>query len=228
MCSRYNLTSPPEAVRAYFELGSGLNFPPRYNVAPTQPILIVRQRAAVDHARELVLVRWGLLPAWVKDPSTFSTLINARAESAIEKPSFRGAMRHKRCLVPADGFYEWMGPTGAKRPLHFRPRNGGPIAFAGLFEHWLGADGSEIETAAILTVAANATVAPYHDRMPAILPPQSFEAWLDCQNVRAGDAAGLLAPAPIDLLEMIELDRRINNSRHEGPELHRPARSTVR
>jgi putative SOS response-associated peptidase YedK len=225
MCSRYSLTSPPEAVRATFRHVNVASFPPRYNIAPTQPTAIVRLGHTGE--RELVLVRWGLIPAWVKDPGRFSTLINARAETALEKPSFRGAMRHRRCLVPTDGFYEWIGPAGAKRPHLIRPRAGGPIAFAGLHETWLGAEGSELDTMAILTVAANPTVAPIHDRMPAILAPEAFEAWLDVKGVEARAAALLLRPAPADLLEAFEVTSRLNNARNEGPELQERVRTTL-
>lgn len=217
MCSRYSLTSPPEAVRAYFEHINEEAYPPRYNIAPTQPVAIVRN----NHAgrRELALVRWGLIPSWVRDPGQFSTLINARAETAAEKPSFRGAMRHRRCLVPANAFYEWVGPAGAKRPHMLRPVRGGPMAFAGLWEHWLGADGSEIDAMAILTVAANATTARVHDRMPAILRPEQFDAWLDVRPGRSDEVETMLAPAPDDLLEIAEVSQKLNNSRNEGPEL---------
>ena len=217
MCSRYSLTSPPEAVRGYFRHLNETQFPPRYNIAPTQPVLIVRP--GHDGRREIVLVRWGLIPSWAKDPARLTTLINARAETAAEKPSFRGSMRHRRCLVPADGFYEWIGPAGAKRPHLLRPVAGGPIAFAGLWEHWLGADGSEIETMAILTVPANAVAARLHDRMPAILPPEAFDAWLDTRSVRAEAASAMLRPAPDALLEVVEVSRKLNNSRNEGPEV---------
>lgn len=217
MCSRYSLTAPPEAVRTYFSTGNGLEFPARYNIAPTQPVLIVR-RAHAGH-REQHLVRWGLIPSWVKDPREFSTLINARSETAAEKPSFRGAMRHRRCLVPATGFYEWTGKPGSKQPHLFRPRDGGLMAFAGLAEHWVGADGSELETMAILTTAANATMQPYHDRMPVILAPDHFDVWLDCTPGTSKFAESLLAPPPASLLEVIDVSRKLNNPRHEGPEL---------
>ena len=175
MCSRYSLTSPPEAVRSYFGTVNLEVFPPRYNIAPTQPVVIIRNSARGE--RVSMLVRWGLIPSWVKEPASFTTLINARAETAIEKPSFRSSMRHRRCLVPTDGFYEWTGEKGAKQPHLIRPRGGGLMAMAGIYEHWLGADGSEIETMAILTVGANRTMRPIHDRMPAILPPEAFEIW---------------------------------------------------
>ncbi|MEO0671793.1 MAG: SOS response-associated peptidase [Pseudomonadota bacterium] len=225
MCSRFSLTSPPEAVRAYFKHVEAEPFPPRYNIAPTEPVHIVR--TSVKGERELRLVRWGLIPGWVKDPAVFTTLINARSETVLQKPSFRGAIRHKRCLFPVDGFYEWVGPKGQKRPQLFRRRDKALFAFAGLYEDWLGADGSEMETAAILTTEANATVAPIHDRMPVILPPEQFDAWLDCKSGEAAEAVSLLAPAPDDLLEVFEVDRRVNNPRSDGPDLHEPVRTTL-
>jgi putative SOS response-associated peptidase YedK len=143
MCARFVITSPADAVRALFGYDERPNFPPRYNVAPTQPIPIVR---LVNGARSYALVRWGFLPAWVKDPKTFSLLVNARGESALDKPSFRNAMRRRRCLIPADGFYEWR--VGApKRPYFVRRQSGGPITFAGLWETWTGPNGEELDTA---------------------------------------------------------------------------------
>jgi putative SOS response-associated peptidase YedK len=223
MCSRYTLTSPPEAVRAYFGYMNEAQFPPRYNIAPSQPVAIVR--TSMKGERELALVRWGLIPGWVKDPREFKMLINARAESAAGKPSFRAAMRHRRCLVPADGFYEWTGKAGAKRPHLIRPRAGGPFALAAIYEDWLGADGSEIETMAILTTAANRTMASLHDRMPVIVPPEHFDKWLDCSP---GSSVGLedyLRPAPDDLLEILQISRKLNDPRNEGPQVQEPAES---
>ena len=225
MCSRYNLLAPREAVESYFGVGNADPFPPRYNIAPTQPVLIVR----IGHAdaRELMLVRWGLIPSWAKDPARLSQLFNARAETAAEKPSFRGAMRHRRCLIPANGYYEWTGKAGARQPHLIRRPDSGLIAFAGLWESWLGADGSEIDTMAILTVAANAALAEIHDRMPAILAPEDFDAWLDVRSFRAEMAAEMLRPAPDDLLEHVTVDPRLNNARSEGPELIVPYRDTL-
>ena len=220
MCSRYSLTSPPEAVRAYFRYVNEASFPPRYNIAPSQPVAIVRQDG--KGLRELALVRWGLIPSWVKDPREMKALINARAETAAEKPSFRGAMRHRRCLVPADGFYEWTGAPGAKRPHLARARERGLLAMAGIWEHWAGADGSEIETMAILTVAANKPMAALHDRMPALLQAENFEAWLDCRSGTASDVQRLLAPAPDELLEIVEVSPKLNNPRNDGPEVQEP------
>lgn len=219
MCSRYSLTSPAEALRAYFGHHNKEPFPPRYNIAPSQPVLIVRPDAR--GRRELVLVRWGLIPAWVKDPRTFAMLINARAETAAERPAFRAALSYRRCIVPADGFYEWTGSPGRKRPYLLRARSGAPLGLAGLYEHWLGADGSEIETMAILTVPANRTVAALHDRMPAILAPEAFTAWLDWRGVSAAEAIRLLAARPEDLLEAVEVSPALNDPRNEGAELQR-------
>jgi putative SOS response-associated peptidase YedK len=221
MCSRYSLTSPPEAVRAYFRYDNEAVFPPRYNIAPSQPVAIVRNTP--QGGREMALVRWGLIPGWIKDPRAFKMLINARAESAADKPSFRAAMRHRRCLVPADGFYEWKGAAGAKRPHLVKPRAGGPMALAGIFECWLGADGSEIETMAILTVPANAAMSALHDRMPALIAPENFDRWLDCSSGSSVGISELLRPAPEDYLDVIEVSRALNNPRNEGPEVQEPA-----
>ena len=221
MCSRYSLTSPPEAVRAYFGLGEVEPFPPRYNIAPTQPVAIVRQ--GLRGAHEFALVRWGLIPSWVKDPREFTTLINARAETAAEKPSFRAAMRHRRCLVPANGFYEWTGPAGRKVPHLIRRPGAALMAFAGLWEHWLGADGSEFDSMAILTVDANAAVSAIHDRMPVILAESDFERWLECRGGSAAGVGDLLAPVAEDHLRFLTVSPRVSNSRNEGPDLWQPA-----
>ena len=220
MCSRYSLTSPSEAVRAYFRYENEAVFPPRYNIAPSQPVAIVRDTA--KGGRELALVRWGLIPSWVKDPREFRMMINARSETATEKPSFRAAMRHRRCLVPTDGFYEWTGATGAKRPHLVRPRKGGPMGMAGIFEHWHNADGSEMESMAILTTAANQAMSGLHDRMPVIIAPEHFDAWLDCRSGSAENILSLLHAPPEDLLQIVEVSRKLNNPRNEGPEVQEP------
>ncbi len=220
MCSRYSLTSPPEAVRAYFGYSDTPNFPARYNVAPTQAIAVV----ALDRegVRRFRLMRWGLLPAFVKDPKQFPTLINARSEEALEKPSFRHAMRFRRCLVPADGFYEWTGPKGKRRPFLLRPRKAQPIAFAGIYERWRDGKGGEIDTVAILTCPANGTIAPLHDRMPAVVAPEHFAAWLDVKGTPAETAASLLLPAPDDFFEAIEMHPKINDSKRDEPGIQEP------
>ena len=220
MCSRYSLTSPPEAVRAYFGYGDTPNFPARYNIAPTQPIPVVcRDR---EGARRFRLMRWGLLPSFVKDPKRFPTLINARAEEVLEKPSFRNAMRWRRCLIPADGFYEWTGPKGKSRPFLLRPKTPKLIAFAGLYERWRDGQGGEINTVAILTCPSNTLVSVLHDRMPVVLPPEDFASWLDVKGTPPEIAAALLRPAPDDLFEAIELNPKINDSKRDEPGIQEP------
>jgi putative SOS response-associated peptidase YedK len=182
MCGRYAVTTVPEAMRALFRYLNQPNFPARHNIAPTQPVPIVR---IFEGKREFALVRWGLIPSWVKDPRGFSLLFNARGESAAEKPAFRNAMKRRRCLFPADGFYEWKQDGKNKQPYFVRLKDGGPMAFAGLWESWMGPNGEEVETAAIVTTAASREIAHIHDRMPVIVPPQAFDFWLD-PNVDAG------------------------------------------
>jgi len=225
VCSRYSLTSPPEAVRRLFDCAAVDEFPPRYNIAPTQPVLIARLDP--KGARQLRLVRWGLIPSWVKDAREFATLINARAETASDKPSFRGAMRHRRCLVPADGFYEWTGGRGTKQPHFIRLNDNELFAFAGLSEIWLGADGSEIETMAILTTGANHDMARSHDRMPVIIEAQNFARWLDCSSGSAEGIKDLLGPLPDRRLTITAVSAKLNNPRAEGPELQEPSIPTL-
>src|SRR4030088_973438 len=198
MCGRYLITSAPEAFRRLFGYPEQPNFPPRYNVAPTQPVPIVR---VVEDARQFALVRWGLIPPWVKDPRQFSLLINARGESANDKPAFRNAMRRRRCLFPADGFYEWKTADGRRRPYAVRPRDGNPVAFAGVWETWIGPNGEEMETAAIVTKPADRELTHLHDRMPVIVPPDAFDFWLDSSKVDATTATVLFDPGPDGLLD---------------------------
>jgi putative SOS response-associated peptidase YedK len=219
MCARYVITSPADAVRALFGFDERPNFPPRYNVAPTQPIAIVR---LADGKRSFALVRWGFLPAWVKDPRTFSVLVNARGESVLDKPAFRNAMRRRRCLIPADGFYEWRDGT-PRRPYFVRPKSAGPIALAGLWETWTGPNGEELDTATIITTRANRLLAAIHDRMPVIVAPEAFSLWLDCAKVDATTAAALIVPAAEDLLECYEVSAAVNRTANDSAELIAPA-----
>ncbi len=222
MCARYVITSPPAAIRALFGYDELPNFPPRYNVAPTQPIPIVR---LVDGRRHFALVRWGFIPAWVKDPKKFSLLVNARGESVLEKPAFRNAMRRRRCLIPADGFYDWRDGV-PRRPYFVRQKNSdGPMAFAGVWESWTGPNGEELDTAAIVTTRANAALAAVHDRMPVVVPPEAFNLWLDCAEVDGPTAAALIAPAPQTLLEYYEVSTAVNRAANDDPHLIEPAAS---
>jgi putative SOS response-associated peptidase YedK len=227
MCGRYVIISTPEAIQALFGYGERPNFPPRYNVAPTQPIPIVR---LADGKRSFALMRWGLWPSWVKDPKTFPLLINARGESVLEKPAFRNAMRRRRCLIPTDGFYEWRAPGagGAKKPYFVRAKKlaGGDapaLAFAGLYETWTGPNGEELDTAAIVTTAANRTLAPIHERMPVFVLKEAFDLWLDCANVEADVAAALIRPADDNLLEVYPVSPAVNRVINDSPALIAPA-----
>jgi putative SOS response-associated peptidase YedK len=219
MCGRYCITTAPEAIRALFRYPERPNFPARYNVAPTQPVPIVRMG---EGGREFALARWGLIPAWVKDPKGFSLLINARGESVNDKPAFKNAMKRRRCLFPADGFYEWKPVGNAKRPYLARSVAGGPIAFAGLWETWIGPNGEEMETAAIVTTEANKEMGQVHHRAPVIVAPEQFDFWLDCRNVDETMAAELLAPAPDGLMEVYEVSPAVNRVVNDDPSLHAP------
>jgi putative SOS response-associated peptidase YedK len=219
MCGRYCISSAPEAIRRLFRYRQQPNFPPRYNVAPTQPVPIVRLARG---EREFALVRWGLIPGWVKDPKNFSLLINARGDSVNDKPAFRNAMKRRRCLFPADGFYEWKLEGKGRRPYFARPRAGGPIAFAGLWETWIGPNGEEMETAAIVTTQANRTMGAIHPRAPVIVAPEAFDLWLDCDKVDAATAAALFAPAPESLLEVYEISPAVNSAANDSPALIEP------
>jgi putative SOS response-associated peptidase YedK len=219
MCGRYAITSAPEAIRALFRYQEQPNFPPRYNVAPTQPIPIVR---IVEGKRQFALVRWGLLPAWVKDPKAFTLVINARGESVLDKPAFRNAMKYRRCLVPADGFYEWKAAGLRKQPYFVRPTSGAPVAFAGLWECWTGPNGEELETAAIVTTTANRALGELHARMPVVVPPEAFDLWLNCAAVDAETAAALIAPAPDSVLEAYPVSTDVNRVANDNAKLLEP------
>jgi putative SOS response-associated peptidase YedK len=219
MCGRYTITSAPEAIRALFRYPEQPNFPPRYNVAPTQPIPIVR---LVEGERHFALVRWGLLPSWVKDPKTFTLLINARGESVTDKPAYRAAMKRRRCLIPADGFYEWKAVGVRKQPYYVRLKSGAPMAFAGLWESWTGPNGEELESAAIVTTGANRTLVPIHHRMPVIVSPEGFDLWLNCAQVDAQTAAALITPALDNLLNAYPVSTAVNRTANDNPKLVEP------
>jgi putative SOS response-associated peptidase YedK len=223
MCGRYLITSTPEAMRQLFKYLEQPNFPPRYNVAPTQPVPIVRLH---EGERQFVLVRWGLIPSWVKDPKQYSLILQARSDGVLDKPSFKNAMKRRRCLIPADGFYEWNEATTPRRPYVVRPKHGGPVAFAGLWEAWMGPNGEEMETAAVITCEANKTLHPIHHRMPVVIPEEAFDLWLDCRNVDALTAAALLVPAPEDLFEAWEISTAVNRVVNDSAELLRPVKRT--
>ena len=208
MCGRYSLTSPVEALRALFQFDGPLpNLAPSYNVAPTQAVPIVRLEQGVRH---LAFARWGLIPSWAKQVSA-KPLINARAETVAEKPSFRAAFRRRRCLVPADGYFEWQKTRqGTKQPYNMVLSDTGPFGMAGIWETWSAADGSEIDSVAIITIDANSKLAPIHDRMPVILKPADYDRWLDSDRFDRQQAKALLRPAQQDFLRAYPISRRVN------------------
>ena len=218
MCGRYAITTAPEAIRQLFGYPEQPNFPPRYNVAPTQPVPIVRM---TEGQRHFALVRWGLIPAWVKDPRTFSLVINARGESVLDKPAFKNAMKYRRCLFPADGFFEWERKGEKKRPYFVRRKGGGPLAFAGLWESWMGPNGEEQETAVIVTTDASPSITHIHDRMPVIVPPEAFDFWLD-PKVDAESAMAVIQPAKDETIEAYEVSRAVNRHENDSPQLVKP------
>ena len=217
MCGRFALYTPQEAVVRLFGLNSAPDLLPRYNIAPTQSVLAIR--ADEQAGREAQTLRWGLVPFWAKDLAIGSRMINARGETVSEKPAFRQAFRRRRCLIPADGFYEWQKVPGGKQPWFISRRDDIPLAFAGLWERW-DKRGTEdpVETCTIVTTAANATLAPLHDRMPVILGPQDWDSWLGA-NTPPEALVDLLRPAADDLLGARPVSRRVNSPANDGPEL---------
>jgi len=235
MCGRFAITLPPEAVRAFFAYAERPNFPPRYNIAPTQPIPIVVARArTAGRERHFLLARWGFLPGFVKDPKEFPLLINARAETLAQKPSFRAALKRRRCLVVADGFYEWRREapgarkTAANAPYLIRRVDRAPMGFAGLMETWSDPRGGEIDTACIVTTSANRLMTRVHDRMPAILAPEAFAIWLDNDGVDAGVATALLRPAPEAALELIPIGAAVNRTANDDAAVQAPIGEPIR
>jgi len=215
MCGRYELHTHPAALALAFGLPAPPPVAPRYNIAPMQDVAVVR----LSHAgtRELAFVRWGLVPRWAKDPSIGARMINARSETLAEKPSFRTALRRHRCLIPADGFYEWkVTAAGGKQPIHIGMKDGAPFAFAGLTERWLSQEGEVLDTCTIVTTRANALLAPLHDRMPAIVAPAQYGAWLDVANA-AG--AAFFEPYPADAMTYYPVTTRVNSVRHDDASL---------
>jgi putative SOS response-associated peptidase YedK len=213
MCARYTLTLTDAALAEVFAIADAGHVDPRWNVAPTQtmPIVVEGPRGV----RRLERMRWGLVPSWAADPSIGNRMVNARAETAASKPSFRAALRSRRCLVPADGFYEWQVVAGGKQPVHIRRKDRGLFAFAGLWEVWT--KGTEpLETFTILTTSPNDLLRPVHDRMPVIVDPADYARWLDPELRDGAAVAPLLVPCPPAGWEVVPVSRRVNDPRNEG------------
>ena len=219
MCGRFVITSPPEALRQIFGYLEQPNFPPRHNIAPTQPVPVVIVENGVQHFR---LMRWGLIPAWVKDPRKFSLLINARSETVTEKPAFKNAIKRRRCLVPADGYYEWHVADGQKRPYFIHRRDAAPFGLAGLAETWLGPNGEELDTVAIVTAPASADLAALHHRVPVTIEAADFERWLDCREDDAEAVMTLLVPPREGEFVWHEVSIRVNHTANDDTQLILP------
>jgi putative SOS response-associated peptidase YedK len=218
MCGRYALIQSPETVRSAFGYGETPNFPPRYTIAPTQPIPVVH---AVNGQNCYTLMRWGFVPGFVKDLKDYPLVINIRSETVREKASFRAAFIRRRALMPADGFYEWQRLAGESRPFLLRRPDRGVFAFAALWEPWSSPDGSEIDTAALLNTTANGVISAIHERSPVILQRCHFKTWLD-PLTPPEEAHALLQPPPDDLLEMVAISRSVNRTANDGPAVQEP------
>lgn len=219
MCGRYVIISAPGALRELFDYGERPNFPPRYNVAPTQPVPVVM----LDNGlRRFKLMRWGFLPSWVKDPRKFALVINARSETILEKPSFRNAVRRRRCLLPADGYYEWQVSPSRKRPFYIRRRDGQPMALAGVAETWAGPNGEEVDTVAIVTAAAAHEMSALHDRVPVTIEPRDFDLWLDGDTVSAELAMAMMVAPPPGTYVWHEVSTTVNRVANDNPDLVMP------
>ena len=220
MCGRYSLTASQQELAQRFDFDSKLEgFVPRYNVAPAQQVLTVLG----GDTRRAGFMRWGLIPSWSKDGPSSRPLINARAETVAEKPSFRGPLKKQRCLVLADGFYEWQKEGDAKRPMRVTMRSGEPFAFAGLWSNWTDPEGNRIPSCAIITTAANEVLKPIHHRMPVILAEEAEDLWLDTGLDDSDALTQFLEPYPDDALEAYEVSRLVNSASNDGPEVATPA-----
>ncbi len=236
MCGRYAITLPPEAMRRFFRYVERPNFPPRYNVAPTQPVPIVIGGFDQNRklARHFALARWGFLPRFVKDPKQFPLIVNARSETLLTKASFRTAFKRRRCLFIADAFYEWRrepAKDGRKqttaRAYLLQRSDGAPLALGGIWESWTGPNGEELDTACIITTAANGATAAIHDRLPAVIEPQAFDAWLDPDEARADAAFSLLRPPATDVLSYFEIGPDVNKTGNDSPAVQKPIGSAT-
>jgi putative SOS response-associated peptidase YedK len=216
MCGRFALVATGEEVAAHYQLPEIPFVVPRYNIAPTQPVAAVRLKH--DGEREFTFFQWGLIPSWAKDPSIGSRMINARAETAGEKPSFRAAFRRRRCLLPATGFFEWRKTDGRKQPMYIREAGGGIVSLAGLWEIWQSPDGGELQTCTILTTGPNSLMEPIHDRMPVILDPLDYDMWL-ANDTPADQLQHLLRPYDAERLLAHPVSTAVNKPQNDTPDV---------
>jgi len=220
MCGRFTQAAPGDQIAELFDLRGVPQLAPRYNIAPTQNVAAVR--AAGDGGRELVMLHWGLIPSWAKERAIGSRMINARSETAAEKPSFRAALRSRRCLIVADGFYEWQKLGQRKQPFFIALSDGRPFGFAGLWERWAGEGDEPVESCTILTTGANETIAPIHDRMPVILDPGDHAAWLDPQATDVARIVPMLRQQPAAAVRAYPVGLLVNNPGNDVPACREP------
>jgi putative SOS response-associated peptidase YedK len=222
MCGRYRLSRRKQLIEEYF--GSAPwddDWSPRYNIAPTQPVPVVRQHPK-EPIRQISLMKWGLIPSWAKDPSIATGTINAKSETAATKPAFRDPLRFRRCLIPANGFYEWKRAGSSKQPYCFEVREGELFAFAGLWDGWKNPEGQWIKTCSILTTIPNAVTSTVHDRMPVILDPDSYDLWLDPGMTNVQVISELLKPFDARMMRCYPVSGRINHVVNDDEECSRP------
>jgi putative SOS response-associated peptidase YedK len=223
LCGRFTLFDTAASLAEAFEVAEVPSLSPRYNIAPSQAVAAVRIPPS-GGAREVVLLRWGLIPSWAKDPSLGDRMINARAETAAGKPAFRSAIRRRRCLVPASGFYEWKRTNGRKQPYYIRRPDGKPFALAGLWESWEGPGQAAVESCAILTTSANELLLPIHDRMPVIVSPADYDLWLSLGIRDPAELARLFRPCPPEEMTAFPVGTAVNNPKTDSPQLIEPLR----
>jgi len=222
MCCRYRLSRRKQIIEEHFDSVSGEEvWTPRYNIAPTQPVPIIRQHPK-EPRRELSLVRWGLIPWWAKDATGAASMINARSETAGTKPAFRDALKSRRCIIPADGFYEWQRTGKAKQPYCFEVNEGELFAFAGIWDRWKDAGGKILETCSILNTTPNAVTSAIHDRTPVILDPDSYDLWLDPGFADAAAVSELLKPYDAWPMRCYPVSPRINHAGNDDAECGKP------
>lgn len=221
MCGRFTLHTPESRIREAFHLAqtAPLGLTPRYNIAPSQPVPIIRD---TDVGREMVLAKWGLVPHWSKEPRTKYSTINARIETVAEKPVYRTPFKHRRCLIPADGFYEWRVVDDHKVPHYIRMRDGEVFALAGLWDRWDG-DGEHLESCSLIVMPANEIMKPLHERMPAIIAPAHYDLWLDARVTDKAELMGYLNSAPSSQLTFYPISPRVNSPKHDDDRCIQPS-----
>ncbi len=225
MCGRFALKAPPRSIQEHFHIPETVVLSPRYNIAPSQEVAVVRHLQG-NNSRQLDMLRWGLIPDWAKDMKIGYKMINGRAETLAQKPSFRVAFKKRRCLIAADGFYEWQHKGKARQPFFVQLKTGVVFGFAGLWESWRSPDGSTVESCTIITTSPNKLLREIHDRMPVIIPPEHYETWLQ-STTREQTLQELLAPYPAEKMETYRVSSEVNNPKNDTPECIEPTQFMI-